>query len=340
MKKRRTELDLCRIAASVLVVLSHAGSDIYHAVPFDSLPFAGLCYLSTLTRGSVPAFFMISGLLFLRRERIELRPFLKNHVLHLTELFFVWSLVYALGSRVLSGAFGSVYDFFLSVAAGHYHMWFLPSMILCYLFLPVLCGALHGTKVDRRYLLFLFALFGLLWANLNLTPEPTYILHQLTVNLSLTDLPFLGYMLLGYLLAQREYPKKTLWIAGIGYFAVTLVGSACNHWYSFHRGFADGWLFSFYSIPSFLQAVCLFCFFLALKDHEFRHAKLISTLSDCTLGVYLVHPLVKNVLEALGVTVSLAHPVLSLLGFTALLVTISFALIFAAKKIPIVKRFM
>ena len=340
MKNRRTELDLCRIAACFLVVLTHIGSGIYHACPFEDPAFPALCFLSTLVRSSVPTFFLLSGLLFLQRDSLELRSFLQKHVLRLTLIFFVWSFLYAVGSRLASGEFGGLYDFFLTVMRGHYHMWFLPAMIVCYLFLPVLFAALHGTRIDARYLVLLFAIFGLLWANLNLTPEPTYILHQLTVDFDISCLPYLGYMLVGYLLGQRDWPKKTLWIAPLVYFAVTLVASGCNHWYSLHRGYADGWLFSYFSIPSFLQSVCLFCFFLALKEHEFKHSRLIAALADCTLGVYLVHPLLVKVLERLGLTVRMEHPVAGLLGLGAAVMLLSLALIYAVKKIPFVKRFM
>ena len=163
---------------------------------------------------------------------------------------------------------------------------------------------------------------------------------QLTENFDISYLPYLGYMLLGYLLGRRDWPRKTLWIAPLGYLATTLIGTGCNLWYSYYRGYADGWLFSYFSIPSFLQSVCLFCFFLALKEHDFKHKALIAVLADCTLGVYLVHPLLINILEKLGIAVGAAHPVLGLLGLTALLTVLSFAAVFVAKKIPLVKRFM
>ena len=84
---RRYELDLCRICACVMVLVIHACSGVYHDCPLDSAAFVPLNFISTAVRGSVPLFFMLSGTLMLDRERLELRPFLRGHVLRLLVLF-------------------------------------------------------------------------------------------------------------------------------------------------------------------------------------------------------------------------------------------------------------
>ena len=79
--------------------------------------------------------------------------FFKRHILRLAGLFLLWSPLYAVGSRVASGSFGSAYDFFYSVMAGHYHMWFISAMVTCCLFIPILHAAIHGAKkLDTRWL--------------------------------------------------------------------------------------------------------------------------------------------------------------------------------------------
>ena len=84
----------------------------------------------------------------------------------------------------------------------------------------------------------------------------------------------------------------------------------------------------------------MFCFFLAIKDHDFKHGKLIHRLSNCTLGVYLLHPLMLNILERFGVVVGLEHAVLSLLGVAALCAVLCFAVSYIAKKIPVVRNLL
>ena len=68
---RRTELDLCRIAACLMVLFIHTSAELYHICLLDSPAFLSLSFISTMMRGSVPVFFMLTGALFLSRERLE-----------------------------------------------------------------------------------------------------------------------------------------------------------------------------------------------------------------------------------------------------------------------------
>ena len=337
---RRTELDICRIVACLMVLMIHASADIYHDLPIDSAAFWGMSLISTAVRGAVPVFFMLTGALMLSRETLDTKKLLLRHALYLTGIYYFWSLLYALGSRFAAGSFGSLYDFFYSVAAGHYHLWFLPAMVLCYLFLPPVSAAIHGKRIDPKYLLGLFFGLGLLMANCNLTPDTAPILHRITLNFSLDYLPYLGYGIWGWWLGTKKLPKCTAWLAPLVFLAVTLVTNVGNVWYSGYKGVADGWLFSYFSLPSFLQATCIFCFFLALRDREWKHAKLAAKLADCTLGVYLIHPLMINVLERIGLTVTPAAPFSGLLILFVSLAVICFALVYIAKKIPVIRKLL
>ena len=119
-----------------------------------------------------------------------------------------------------------------------------------------------------------------------------------------------------------------------------MLTTAGNIWYSNYRSYADGWLFSYFSLPNFIMASAMFCFFLALRGHDFKHGKPIRQLSDCTLGVYLLHPLMLNMLERLGVAVGLEQPIGSLLGVSALCAVLCFAVSYIAKKIPVIRNLL
>ena len=93
-----------------------------------------------------------------------------------------------------------------------------------------------------------------------------------------------------------------------------------------------------FSLPIFLQATASYCFFLALKGRRPRHEKLVTELSACTLGVYLIHPLMLNVFERVGLAVTPASPILSLLGVYVCLAAACFALVFILRKVPVLKR--
>ena len=187
-----------------MVIIIHAGSALYHSCPLYEPAFVPLCFNSTAVRGSVSVFFMLTGLLMLSREGLELGHFFKRHILRLAGLFLLWSPLYAVGSRVASGSFGSAYDFFYSVMAGHYHMWFISAMVTCCLFIPILHAAIHGAKLDTRWLPGVFLFLVLLMQNCNLTPDPAYILNRFTLNFGFDYLPYLLYIIWGWYLGVRQ----------------------------------------------------------------------------------------------------------------------------------------
>ncbi len=171
-------------------------------------------------------------------------------------------------------------------------------------------------------------------------PRGWPILYRFTQNFSLDYLLYLGYAVWGWRLSLYRMPKRTLWLAPLVYVLVTLAAAFANRWYSLQRSTADGWLFHYFSLPSFLQASAAFCFFLALKEHTFKRPKAIAVLADATLGVYLIHPLLINVFERFGFAPKPAAPVLSLLGFWAALAAVCFALVPVLRRLPLVRRIL
>ena len=337
---RRTELDQCRIIGCLMVLVIHVSAGVYNLLPLESAGFAMMNFISTSVRGGVPIFFMLTGALMLSRQSLDLSGMLKKHVFYLAGIFLLWSFIYALLSRIVSGDFGTAYDFVYSVVKGHYHMWFIPAMIVCYLFVPIVHAALHGVKLSHKYLLGLFFVLVLLTSNMNLTPDTAPILHQITLHLRLDYLGYMLYLIWGWWLSTKAMPKKTLWIAPLVFFACCLLSSAGNMWYSHYKSGADGWLFSYFSLPNFIESTAIFCFFLALKDRQFKRTGLIKKLADCTLGVYLIHPMMINLFEVLGLGTKAHIPVGSVTLLTLLLAVSCFALVYVAKRIALVNKLL
>ena len=175
---------------------------------------------------------------------------------------------------------------------------------------------------------------------MNLTPDTAPILYKITLHFNFDYLNYMGYVIWGWWLSTRQMPKKTLWIAPLVFFLCCLLTSVGNLWYSHYKSVADGWLFNYFSLPNFIQSTAIFCFCLALKDRKFRHPEAIHKLADCTLGVYLIHPMMINLLEKLGIYVSPEAPVSGLAALFVVLATSCFAVVLVAKRIPFVKKFL
>ena len=337
---RRNELDMCRVLACLMVLVIHLGSDAYFECHLGDPAFAVLNAVSTAVRPGVPLFFMLSGALFLGREKLDIKRLLVNNALRLELLFLLWSVLYAVISAVSAHGEMSVYGLAKTVLAGHYHLWFLHAMIMCYLFFPPVHAALHGYRLNIKYMLALFFAFAIAWMNLLNAPQGMELLTQIPQNFNFYYLMYIGYAVWGYWLDGRKFGRKTLIAAPLVYLVSTALASALNHWFSVQQETAFGWLFDYFSIPNFIEASAIFCFFLALRGHKFRSAKFMPALSDATLGVYLIHPMVLHGFRLLGLEIDLLHPVWSYVYLTILLTAVCFIPVLIAKRIPVIKKLL
>lgn len=335
---RRAELDLCRVFACVSVLIIHTSAEYFWTVPLTSVDFAFINFLASSVRGSVPLFFMLSGVLFLTRENMDIKHSIIPHSIRLIGLYLFWSFIYACGKFSL-GQIDRTSSLLSTIVESHYHLWFLPAMALCYLFLPPVYYALHGKQLEFKYFLVLFFIWGILFKAFEISPFPVPNLLRFSQSFPLEHLSYLGYAVWGAWLDTKSMSRKIRWIALASFLFISITATIENQLFSFQQSFADGWLtFDYFSVTSFLQATSIFCFFLSLKDYQWEHAKALASLSDATLGVYLIHPLIIGILKHIGF---FSLPVGTITQSTLLLITLTivcFTFTLLAKQVPIIKR--
>ncbi len=333
---RRYELDLTRICACLMVVLLHTAATGWRIDPW--LPEWRYYNLADMmVRAGVPLFFMISGALFLSKRDFAIGKFLRRHVAFLLLLFVVWSSFYRWNSWRLQPADTDMHDFVLGVIGGHYHLQFLIFQCILYLLLPILHACIHGKKMDVRYLLALFGLV-LIKENLSLLPNLPDILAALLGKVDYTLVVYAGYMVLGYWLSGRTYPRGTRAVCLAVYTAVTLLGAWCNRWYSIQQGAPKEWLYGYLCVTTLIQAVCIFSFFQTLRGAEIKYPRALLELSANTLGIYLLHPFVLEALKRRGISVALSVPLKSIPFIFVLVVAICLAMTAVLRRIPLVRK--
>ena len=332
---RRTELDLCRITACISVILIHTVSGSFSFTDH----FSAAMFLASALRGAVPLFFMISGILFLRREELDLKKTVLPRALRLTALYFIWSAIYLLG-RLAVGQVSTADDLLGLWIQGHYHLWFLPAMVMCTLALPRAHSVLHGKKLDPVYPLLLILAYPVLYTTVGFCFSPDSKLFQLTRVFYRDFFLYVGYAIWGAWLDAHPMPKMLRWIAPPVWLLVSVLAAAVNIESSMMKGYVDGMLFDYFSVTTFLQASAMLCFFLTWKDRPAPSGKLLPALSDATLGVYLVHPMLIGIVEKTGLLPENMDLLLRLLLLFLILVATSFPLVMLAKKIPFIRKLM
>lgn len=342
-------LDLLRILASFGIIVLHTSPLPPEHGGVDGLPWKIVITISILFRWCVPAFFMISGALFLSPERkLSTVRLYKKTILRIASCFIFWSAVYAVAHCVIMDK--GKWTFINQLLRGHYHMWYIFSILALYMLTPLLRKMTENRKLTEYYLVlgfvFTFLLPRLLaFIQLFSPPHADVIASMQSAVAQLNPLPgayALYYFVLGHDLHAYPVgiaPRRLLIGAGvIGYIATT----ALTLWHSSMIGAASGQFYDMSSLTVLMMAVAVFLFFnahFASFQPGPRAERILTELSACSFGVYLVHPFL---IERLSLTLP-PSPVVLLVGTPALVFLIyllALAISFTLRRIPLLGKYI
>lgn len=329
MPEHEVGISFLRTIAALFVVLIHsAGMDSASAVFFQSL-----------ARFSVPAFVMISGYGMLAKQ---------HHGSHLAKkcaaLFakmLIWAAIYYLydllrGQRSYAGI-RSLLIYLLTEPA---HLWYCYASIALYLLTPVLyVFCKNASRKEYQYTLALTFLLGsvvLLLVRSGWFPLLQMIVDKMKIPYTLG---FLHLYLLGGYIRKFGLPQKkdrlVLYLLGVAGTAAAFFGTL----FLSARNLQTDLFMSFFAPTSILAGAACFVFiqqtFLSLGDRVQAAQRAIRRISGCTLGIYLLHPLILMLLER--ILSPAPHPLLTPLR-ALLAFALSLLLVFIAKHIPVLKR--
>lgn len=338
--KHRYDIDLARAAACLLAI----GTHVPDICPAEQLtPFIydlRLCF-AYLCRAVNPLFFMITGCLYLSREKTDTIKAAKKAG-KLLLLFLVWSALYIIRSQLLFRTYHSFNEFYNALFTGHYHLWFLTSLASAYFFLPLLHGAVHGEKVSLKYMLILFVSVAFIKYNAEMF-VPKLWRGPLTM-FSADVVPTLACMFFGYWLSKQKITGKHLAILG----GITVLLLPLSVWLTENCASLFPDLPAGIILPSSYMALLGAAFIFALcmftVQRGKKPGKLMMQLSSLSLGIYLIHPMVIDEigrLEFIGAVPALFTEewLSARLPFAFVLTAVlSFVLSFVIKKIPVLKK--
>jgi surface polysaccharide O-acyltransferase-like enzyme len=344
MKRRETELDILRIGALLMVILVHLCGIQIETLPASDQNWQLLVFLRGLVTWEVPVYVMISGRFFLDPERNCTFRKIGNSILRLGLAFALWSLVYQI-YYVITGVYADLnWKGILSEAlSGPYHFWYLWMLIFMYAITPFLRKITEDKKL-MEYFIILYLAFQFLT---EYGPELPLVGTTINQILSKTyfhfTLGFSGYYILGfYLYKYRLSDKAEMLLYAVG--TVLLLAAACaNTSRSIDEGFEDVW-YTQYLLPNIIiESMAVYTFAvkrlskLRISDKAVR---LITTLSDYSFGVFLIHALVIELCARIGLTPTLIHPLIMVPVFTALVYAVCHLAAVLLRKIPFIGKHM
>ena len=326
-KTRNINLDLIKVLACIGVVLLHTTMIGFK----DTGSWNLLAYLYYLGTYSIPLFFMVNGYLLLGKRNITYSYILEKVKWILITVSswntIVWLLKRDFAVNPVKKIIGSM------VQKGYFfQFWFFGALILIYLCLPILKKFLNS-KRSYLYILSLLISIGLIFELTNIiiqTPLQSYVIQTFRL------WTWFFYYILGGLIAQfdKEFIKngfkRWMKIVAVLLLLITPVILFFLAKTIYHNLFAE----YFYDIL-FVKIVSLGVFLtiltLSLKESKY---KWIVSLSNQTMGVFIVHTYVMKVLEKLlGFSYTGAYLLFPILTLCVSLIVVSLLM-----KIPYFNR--
>lgn len=344
-------LDLLRIVACFAIVWLHVSASIAGTSPLTSFSFHASNAMDCLVQCAVPVFVMISGVFMLNPEKdVHIGKLFKRRVFRLFLCYLFWLLFYSCFRYVLAGEFPISIATLKNVIAvslekPFYHLWFIPMIIMLYILTPFLrVFTAHATQRQWKYLLIIFFLFSIVQTTLLKLPFP--LDHWIKSFIQLFPWQagsFVGYYLLGYYLFHHcSFEKRQRSFLYIASAVLWLISAAVGGMLSLRAGAMQTPLMGYYTLPSFVQAISVFVFFQhRFQDKTFSPKALagIRMFSGLTMGIYLIHPFVLELVFHFVLTNTQVNALW--IPLISLMISILSALLsFLIKKIPVLRDYL
>lgn len=249
---------------------------------------------------------MISGALFLGRDT-DIHTILKKNVARIATVFLSWSGCYALVGLVFRHAPLSVV--LSQLITGHYHLWFLYMIVGLYLLIPLLRPIVQNETLMRYFLLLAFVFTFLLpqlalFTSFVSLEASTVIRTVIMYSYCFFPLGFTVYFVGGYYLSRRSFSRReeiVLYCVGITALLFSIIAPAVL---SRAQGAPNATFYNYNDLNVLCTSVPIFVF---AKQHlNFprmgeRAYTLLRKMSKYSFGVYLVHPMVIELLQHFGI---------------------------------------
>lgn len=354
-KERIVYLDYLRIFSFFAIVMLHVAAQNWHNVNYSGIEWRIYNFYDSIVRWGVSVFIMISGAVFLKRT-VPMKLVLSKYVLRMVLSFLFWSFVYYLcvGNSIpeqLSLLGTERWSEVVGITLGGYnHLWFIPMMVGLYILLPVAKAIVKDEEAFRVYVIFSM-IFSVLVPTLVKAAEIfasgkiNYVVTKLNQTLVVTSGVFsvgLGlFFILGYKLDETELDKKVRYVIyalGILGLVATIYLSkaASNKLMKCSQEF-----YGYMTLNVFLAAIAVFTFFKYVGFKEWKIQPVITYLSKCCFGSYLVHMLVLTYLKRwFGLDTLSFHPMYSVPIITILVGVVSLGISTILNCIPFVKKYL
>lgn len=354
MSDYKIQIDLIRICAIACVVTIHVVSPFLSYSPFFETPTYWVAsIIDAISRVGVPMLVMISGYLNMRGSvEHDVAGFIKKRTKRIVWPLIAWCFIYFLWSKYymhFEMNIKSIYDLVVAFFRSYYHMYFMYLILGLTLITPILKKVFDNMS-KAKSLLMIYSIF--LIAMIVTTVKGFYLSDIHTFETTFTYfMPYIAYYLAGYYYGNKLHgessSKKLFAIYLTTIFATILL----NYLYMLYTGWGRGnllnlstyfYFFEYFSPTVILMSVTLYI--LTINSTylpaivRFVPIRVVQNLSNASFGVYLIHPMIINILNKFAMfdLSRITSPVLLYMILKVfLVVTLSYILVLALRRFHI-----
>lgn len=288
-------------------------------------------------RFCVPLFIMITGALLLPQQ-IGLKLFLQKRLKRILLPFIFWTAIYIifnLGLKIRDTGFVALDDFltwlYVQLVQGpSIHLWYVYMIIGLYLFIPIIKPWIQ--EASNQAILYFLGI----WIFIVVINQLRLITLSSPFDIRYFS-SYLGYLVLGYYLAERVIITNNLKKISILFFILgfvaTLIGTYLS---SQQKNFFSHDFYEYLTINVVFASVGMFIFIKSWRPKEriTYYTTFRGFINKYGFGIYLGHVLIINILSYFGIDYCLTTPWLSIpiVAFVCLILTC--LMIYVLDKLP------
>lgn len=336
MKKRILWIDILRIVGALSVVIMHVIGNTLNTFNLQGTPAIIYNVIAKLLYFSIPLFIMISGMMFLKKEKeISISKMWKNTIKILLAIIIFGGIYSTIELIFIHKTFKMSFipNIINKVITNNTwaHMWYLYLIFGLYLITPFLKKITDNiTKGQYIYLLALLYIFNFL------IPEISSVLN---INIGFyipISSAYIFLFIYGNYINTYEITKKYKYLSyllGILSF-VLLIIITLNNSYSY--------LITYTSTLTLLITNSVIILFKNLKikiNNSF--SQVISSIGICSFGIYIIHQFYINIIFKLfKLNIIINSPFTFLIIYTLIIFIMSYISTLLLKKIKIIDKYL
>jgi surface polysaccharide O-acyltransferase-like enzyme len=295
-EKHDLGLDLVKIFATLLVILTHVNMNGTGAF---SPMWQSSNVLNAIARPCVPFFIMVTGALLL--PRVDDLKKLSSRILRIAVIMVTWSLITYLYFRLRGNSIPFTIP---EIERCAFPLWYLKMLLAAYLFLPLM--QLFYRDASRAWMIGVCSALFMLFFFLTTTDEinGSSFSGQYNFYVGQFNFGYFLYFIAGALCANLTLTRQLGVIALILFVVSTASTALGTVWLSQARGAPAVALIRYLSPTVMFQAISGFLVIrAAARLLPATWTSAIRNLAGLTLGVYVMHIMVLELVQFMGLSI-------------------------------------